>query len=137
LRIVEGNQSSEPSQQIAIATAKAWTGDWQEAYRLLMVLAADKRAEVNSADVLRQAANLLGGIDNAEAKQRAIEVWNRIAGGLKQSSPAWHEAKLSAIEQMVGVGQIVEATKLARYIMLTQPSSEPKFQERYQAVIDR
>jgi hypothetical protein len=137
LRIVEGNPTSATSQQIAIATAKAWTGDWQEAYRLLMVLAADKRAEVNIADVLRQAADLLGGIDNADAKQRAIEVWNRIAGGLKQGSTAWHEAKLSAVEQMVGVGQIAEATKLARYIMLTQPSSEPKFQERYQAVIDR
>jgi len=107
-----------------------WLGQTAAALQLL-----DTLLEVYSQDVelIGEAASRLAAAGTPETQQRAVELWDQLAGGTSTGSQRWHEARLSAIELLLARGESEEASKRARYILLTTKSIPVEFRERYEA----
>lgn len=129
LRIADGAGEGGAVRQHLLAEALALSGDWQAAAERIEKIAAGPPPQP---DMLRRGARLLGSLEDRKAKERAIEIWNRLSSGLPKGSEAWHEAKLAAIELMAERGDANEAAKLARFVLLTQPPTDPVTKAAYQ-----
>lgn len=107
-----------------------WQNRVDDAVKMLEALGGEAP---NSAQVMKQAATLLGSADQREARQAAIRFWDQLATGARKGSLVWHEAKISAIRLLSQTGQQEEARRRARYILLTMPSIESTWKEQYVA----
>lgn len=128
LDAVGGDRAVDEQQR---ARALCWTGQWQQA-RSLLQQAID--ASPADAGPLRTAAEVLGQCPAAAAQREAIALWNRVAAGLPQGTPAWHEAKLAAADLLIAVGDPQQARRLVRYVLLTQPPEDAAMLARYQTL---
>jgi hypothetical protein len=139
VRIADGRVPDEIAGQMTLAVGIAWNGDWVEASSRFDALAAKAKssgaAGIRAAEILRDGATVLGALSDEKAKRRAIESWNRLAAGLRRGTEEWHQAKLGAAELMADVGNVDEAAKLARYVLLTNPPEDPSLAARYQQVL--
>ncbi|WP_153558438.1 tetratricopeptide repeat protein [Roseimaritima sediminicola] len=113
--------------------ALVWTGQWQQADALWQRRIAESPDDLQ---VIRRAAEVLGEAEERAGKSRAIEYWTRIAAGLPQGDPAWHDAKLATIGLHLAMGDRTEAAKIARYVLLTRRPSDPETVARYQRVLE-
>ncbi|MCG8650141.1 MAG: hypothetical protein MI861_09920 [Pirellulales bacterium] len=84
-------------------------------------------------ETLRQAAAALAATDHQEAKLAAIDLWDQLAAGVPQGSRLWHEAKLAAITLLRQVGQRADASRRAKYILLTSEPDDEDLKQRYQS----
>lgn len=129
LRIIEGAGSGGPAREFLEAEAMALSGDWRAAAERIERIAEGPPRQPAA---LRRGAQLLGSLDDPQAKERAIEIWSRLSAGLPKGSDGWHEAKLATIELMAARGDASEAAKLARFVLLTQPPADPTLKAAYQ-----
>jgi hypothetical protein len=84
-------------------------------------------------EMMGRAAALLGASDNGEAKAQAIKLWDELAAGVPTGSGPWHDAKLASIRLLGQTGKSEEASRRAKYILLTSPPAEPKLKQQYQS----
>ncbi|MGV3484831.1 MAG: tetratricopeptide repeat protein [Planctomycetaceae bacterium] len=122
---------SRPS--LAVAQAYDWKSDWQRAESILTALQQQHPSDL---DVAKASAELLARSRDPAAKRAGLQRWIRLAGQLHQGSDQWHDAKLAAIELMHSLGDHAEAKRLAGYVLLTQPPSDPAVASRYRKVAD-
>ena len=108
-----------------------WDGRTEESIKVINELI---RAQPADAGVTAQAAKLLTTIDNTAAMQEGIRLWDQLAGGAKQGTPLWHEAKLSAIAALRRVGSLAEAQRRARYVLLTLANLRDDYRRQYEAL---
>ena len=95
---------------------------------LAMVAGAEQPGEM-----LGHAAALLGASDHGEAKAQAIKLWDQLAAGVPKGSGPWHDAKLASIRLLRQTGNREEASRRAKYILLTSPPAEPELKQQYQS----
>jgi Flp pilus assembly protein TadD len=109
--------------------ALAWSGQWQQARDLFRELAAGPPTD---GAALRHGAATLAALEDRDAVIASIEMWNRFAAGVPQGSADWHAAKLATAEAMARAGQASEASRLARYVLLTTPPDDAELKARYE-----
>lgn len=88
-------------------------------------------------EVLRSAAETLAASGDEAAARAAVPLWDQLAAGLPRGSTAWHDAKLSACESLARLGDTDEASRRARYVLLTQPPDDPTLRRRYTRFAER
>lgn len=84
--------------------------------------------------VLRDAATTLAASDRVDARKAAVVVWDRFAAGVPKGSAEWHRAKLAACELLARLGDRDEASRRARYVLLTDPPNSTELRDRYDAI---
>ena len=138
----------DKNRRIAIADLlNQWGGDWSDKIPLLVWagqgdaafrLATETSSQVDQpAKVWRLLAESLGQSDQAGDRKRSVEVWDQLAGGLPQGSTNWHQAKIAAIEMLRQTGNTAEATKRAKYILLTDRPDDAGLAQQYQSAADK
>lgn len=141
LRLIGRVTPDDLKGQFAVAVAMAWTGDWAEAATRIEAIAeaAKKRPNDNfpAIEALQQGAIVMGGLKQPQAKRRAVELWNRLAAGTKSGSENWHEAKLGTARLLTELGEKDEAAKLAGYILITKPPTDPEMLAKYEAFAEQ
>ncbi|MEL6109647.1 MAG: hypothetical protein AAFU85_26865, partial [Planctomycetota bacterium] len=80
-----------------------------------------------------RAIDLLLETKSDEAIRAAITLADRLVSRFSIGEERWHEWKLKAIAWLHQTGQSAEATKRARYILLTNPPKDPDVKARYEA----
>jgi hypothetical protein len=90
-----------------------------------------------SAETLRQVAELLGSSSQREAREQAIQWWDQLAAGAPTGGALWHEAKLSAIKLLAAIGQADQSRRRAEYILLTNPKLDADLRRRYQTAANQ
>ena len=117
--------TSDPWQS---ARLQLWSGDESAAIaaiRKMLAQSSDPGADQ------RQAARLLGSHSTPSAKSVAVELWDQLASGVPKGSDKWHEAKLAAISLLRQIGKTDEASRRAKYILLTSPPKDAKLKAKY------
>jgi hypothetical protein len=109
-----------------------WSGEAASAIDILNELI---RASGRDVDALRQTAILLATSKDRKAVERAVDIWDQIAAGTTKGNSLWHEAKLSAIKLLRTNGQYDDATRRAKYVLLTMPKIDQQQRRQYEAVI--
>ena len=109
-----------------------WTGQYGQAVSLMRQLLEGGQP---AADLIGRVAQQLAATDSAEAKAKAIELWDELAAGSRQGTPQWHRAKLNVVLLLQEIGQTDAASKRARYILLTSPPASEQLKQRYQTAI--
>lgn len=124
---IESWSDSPPS--FATAERLIWKGNIKEAESVC-------RTIVDASDTpgpsMTTAASLFGSGQN-ESKSVAIRWWDELAGGLRQGSAPWHEAKLAAIQLLLETGNAAEAQKRAKYVLLVAPPKDPNQKRKYES----
>ncbi|XZE51657.1 hypothetical protein SH139x_003318 [Planctomycetaceae bacterium SH139] len=115
--------------QLIQADALAWSGDWQAAFDKFTGLLSEAR---QPGEVLSHAGETLANLGNPAAAAEAVKLWNRYATGLPPGSDRWHQAKLATAAALRDAGDSAEASKLARYILLTSPPTSAELRNQYQ-----
>lgn len=110
----------------------AWQGKHDEAKEMTRQVLANSNDRTG--DLKRLATRTAGSRDQADQKF-ALGLWDELAGGVKQSSPDWHEAKLSAASLLIQLGQRDEAIRRLKYVLLTQPPKTEELQTRYRSLV--
>ena len=113
------------------ALLKVWSDDVPGAISLISDAA---KTSTKPGSHWRKLADSLASLGTSEGRREAIKIWDRLASGLPKNSQRWHEAKLSAIELLAENGQVDEATKRAKYILLTSPPQGENLRRRYETV---
>ena len=128
--VTQWSLSNEPS--FLQAERLLWLGNSGDAIKMV-----DEILESNGESIenLSMAANLLGGSSDHQAIVRAIQLWNRLANGLRLGSMKWHDAKTESMELMVKIKETEKAKKIANYILLTRPPEDSSQKERYQEFV--
>ncbi len=120
--------ASEPS--LDHAERLLWLDRIPAAVAMLRVLVA--QAE-QPGEMMRDAANLLGASDNDQAKTQAIKMWDELSAGIPKGSDLWHHAKLASIRLLQRTGKSEEASRRAKYILLTLPPAQAELKQQYQS----
>jgi hypothetical protein len=141
----DGKQDPKRRQAIA-AVLTHWGGDWSDQIPLLVWAGqfddAHQLAEQTAsqdeypARIWRRLAQSLAQSSQEEAKRRGVKIWDRIATGLPKNSDDWHQAKLAAIDLLLALGDRQEATRRAKYILLTAAPKDAKTWRRYQSAAE-
>ena len=84
--------------------------------------------------IFREAATTLAASDRVDAREAAVDIWDRLAAGVPKGSAEWHQAKLAACELLARIGDGDEASRRARYVLLTDPPESTELRDRYDAV---
>ncbi len=129
-RVLEGwPGNDQPS--LDRAERLVWLGRTSDAIALVkQVIQADPQ----SADVTRQSARLLQKSRDPAAIDEAIRLWDQLASGAPRGSAMWHEAKLAAISALRQSGKVDEATRRARYLLLTMPTMDQRTRDQYEGL---
>ena len=141
----DGQQDPKRRQSIAAVLLK-WGGDWSDQIPLFVwagqfdnarqlaqrTVAQDDRP----ARVWRLLAQTLSQSSQLEGKKRGVEIWDRLATGLPKRSNDWHEAKLAAIDLLNTIGDRKEATRRAKYILLTAAPTDADTLRRYRSMVE-
>lgn len=114
------------------ATRQLWMGDTTGA---LSTLENYVRQSSGSDRRIQRAAELLASFDDGVAVAAAIGFYDRLAAGLPQGGPDWHDAKLASIRLMRQTGRVTEADKRAKYILLTNDNLNDSIRKRYEQFI--
>jgi hypothetical protein len=124
--------ADEPADQTA--TRQIWMGNVAAA---LSTLETYVREDGDSADRMREAGELLASSDDAVAVIAAVAYYDRLAAGLPQGGPTWHDAKLASINLLRLTGRVGEADKRAKYILLTASGLDDSLRQRYESFTQR
>lgn len=116
--------------------AHLWAGEADEAASQIKRIVERVSAE-NKADAMQRAATILADSDSVEAKRTAISYWKRLAQGLPQGSPRWHEAKLAVARLLIDLGETKEAKQICRYVLITRSPKDPAIRAEYEAILQR
>ena len=111
-----------------------WLGRIDEAVALYRAAANDSPSP---GVILGNAAQVLGdraGGDRREvaARAAAIGLWDQLAAGLPKGSEQWHQAKLAACDLLQQAGEIQDANRRAKYVLLTNPPESQELRQRYE-----
>lgn len=120
-----------PEPSLQSAQAFGWKQDWSRCESILTELQQNHPQDLGLA---RSAARLLSSGDSESAKRAGLRRWTLLSAQLEQGSDQWHAAKLAAIKVMQSLGDHDEASRLASYVLLTQPPTDPAVKAQYQAV---
>ncbi len=107
-----------------------WLGRVSDAVTMLHKLIEDSS---HSGETINDAAAMLGASDDPAAQAAAIKMWDRLASGIPQGSPSWHQAKLRSIQLLAQTGNQDEARRRAKYILLTAAPSQTDLKQQYQS----
>lgn len=122
---------SAPESADQTAARQIWMGD---ATGAIATLEADVRQN-SSAGPMKRAADLLASSDDGVAVAASIGFYDRLAAGLPQGTPEWHEAKLASIKLLRRTGRVADADKRAKYILLTGVDLNDSLRKRYEQFI--
>ena len=111
------------------ATIQLWLGNVTEA---IAIIESSLKTNDQSKSLIR-AATLFQDFESKEAKIAAIGWWDRLAAGSEVGSPVWHRGKLAAIDLLFNSGQKVEASRRAKYILLTTADLTSQQKSKYQS----
>ncbi|NND99681.1 MAG: hypothetical protein HKN47_20375 [Pirellulaceae bacterium] len=84
-------------------------------------------------ELWRKLARALASTNRRDDQTEAIKIWDRLASGLPKGSDRWHEAKIAAIELLRHSGDPEQASRRAKYILLTDPPSNPQHALQYKS----
>ena len=128
-RIAKQMQGWPPGTSIQRATEMVWLGKSQEAVDLV---AEEVKSSAKPTHLWKSLVRVLANSNNISNKKIAVEVWDRLATGLPKGSDTWHQAKISAIELMIEMGQTQQAAKRSKYVLLTNAPADESLRLRYQ-----
>lgn len=123
--------SSAPEATIDGAERSLWLGDAAKAESSLRALIKAAPAGQRGS-MMRKSATLLASTENKKGKELAVTLWDELAAGSARGSSQWHEAKLGAIELLRTNGQGDQASRRAKYILLTSPPKDQALRRRYE-----
>ncbi len=110
--------------------AYGWTGDWQ---RSVAMLAELRQQQPNDLKLAQECAQWLSAAEDQTAKRAGLKLWQELSAQLPQGTNQWHETKLATIELLRSLGEHAESQRIANYVMLTQPPTNPVLAARYVA----
>lgn len=93
------------------------------------------QAESGPPGALKQLAVRLARSQRDTDQEFSLRLWDELSAGVKQATPAWHEAKLAAAKVLIELGRSDEAERRLRYVLLTQPPAIDAIRERYQSLL--
>jgi hypothetical protein len=82
-------------------------------------------------------AKSFGAAANASLRLEGVRWWDELASGLPRGDRSWHAAKLESIDQLLKERHTEEAVKRARYVLLTQPTTDEDLASRYRAILEQ
>jgi hypothetical protein len=108
-----------------------WLGEIDSAITSATSLAGDS---ATPGKILTAAAQLFTASEHRQAKLEAIKLWDQIAAGVAKGSSAWHQARLQAIKLLSATGQVEQAVKRAKFVLLTSPPADQAVRRQYESV---
>jgi hypothetical protein len=124
-------QPSEESMPTEPAIIQLWMGNVDAAIKWV----EDWRRNEGSAADLSQVATLFQSVSAKSANAYSIQLWDRLAAGSQIGSRRWHQAKLAAIRALHQSGEHAEASRRARYILLTTNNLSDQQRGMYQDLV--
>jgi hypothetical protein len=125
-----GRWEGNDDRSLGHAERLIWSGQMRQAVSIIDEM---MRAQPADADFAKQGARLLETTGDAQALIEAVRIWDQLAGGTTQGTALWHEAKLAGIAALRRAGNLSEAQRRARYVLLTSPRMEESFRVQYES----
>ncbi len=86
---------------------------------------------------VRELAHAFESGSEVSLRRESVRWWDELSSGLPRGSEPWHQTKLHAAELLASLGDVSEAAKRAKYILLTQPPRDTSIRDRYEALAAR
>jgi hypothetical protein len=135
-RLIEnpGGLSTTAHQNVRLWQAEwlSQTGQWQKAMAASRQLAEHYPDEVK---VQIAHAEILTRAPSGDARRQALEQWRSLAGRAQPRTELWFRAKHGVAKTLVMLGQQDEATRLIRYLQVTEDLSKASMAEQFEALL--
>ncbi len=125
------NWEAEPVACLDQVERLIWLEDVDQAVAMVRSLSQES---TSPGKTLTEAARLLGSSDNGTAMSEAVALWDQLAAGIPQGTPAWHDAKIQAIQLLAATGRWEEAAKRAKFVLLTTAPKDTATRSRYETL---
>lgn len=115
------SETKSPADQIAVLSALVASGQSTRAIDLL-----DQFPGPQSGQLRHGLAQLLLASDDTSAKRRGIDLLLQYGRGVQKASEPWFAVQLEICDAYAATGDTEAAKKLANYLLLTSPPTDPQ-----------